>query len=63
MKKIILLASVAFVALSVSSCKKEYTCECEVLGVKTSTTAEFKKKSEADDWKDACESVSYCKIK
>ena len=38
MKKIILLASVAFVALSLSSCKKEWTCECTVSSTYAGTT-------------------------
>lgn len=29
MKKVTLLAAVAFLALSVTSCKKDYTCACK----------------------------------
>ncbi len=55
MKKIMLVAAVA--ALSLSSCKKEYTCECTVTtymnGTATTSTAsgttEKMKKSEAED--------------
>jgi len=57
MKKLVLIASVAFVALTISSCKKEYTCTCTtkstVDGVTTTATASGKtdkmKKSEAED--------------
>lgn len=61
MKKVLAILAVAGI-IGATSCKKEYTCECEVLGVKSSTTAEFKKKSEAEEW---CEdgSSGYCELK
>jgi hypothetical protein len=46
MKKVFaLLAVVALFA----ACKKDYTCECTVLGVKTESVIEDAKKSEAQD--------------
>lgn len=46
MKKVFaLLAVVALFA----ACKKDYTCECNVLGVNTSSVIEDVKKSEAQD--------------
>jgi hypothetical protein len=52
MKKIFaLLAVVALFA----ACKKDYTCECTVLGAKESTTFKDVKKSEA---KDSCDAAN-----
>ncbi len=63
MKKIILLGSVAFVALSMSSCKKEWTCTCtssySVNGVTSSASASATtEKMSKKDAEDACESGS-----
>lgn len=62
MKKLLFVATVSVFALS--SCTKDYTCECtvEVLGTSSTTTAEYSdlNKSEADDVQAACESSSFC---
>jgi len=52
MKKI--FAAVAIVALF-ASCKKDYTCDCLVLGQTTSTPINDAKKSDAED---ACNTLS-----
>lgn len=59
MKKVLLLASVAVLALS--SCKKDRTCVCEVFGTEVETTAKLTKKK-AVEW---CEDGSndLCKLK
>lgn len=58
MKKVLFL-SLVFGGLALTSCKKDYTCECtyEVLGVKSNASVEFKdvKKKEAED---ACNSYN-----
>ena len=58
MKKVLFL-SLVFGGLALTSCKKDYTCECtyDLLGVQTSTSVEFKdvKKKEAED---ACNSYN-----
>lgn len=52
MKKITLsVAVLAVAALTLSSCAKEYTCECSVNGSSIGTTTkEFKKKADAEAW-------------
>ncbi len=61
MKKVLAILAVAGI-IGATSCKKEYTCECTVLGTTTSTTAEFKKKADAEEW---CEDGSggVCELK
>ena len=49
MKKSLLILGVAFMAITFSSCEKEYTCECTVWGLTQSDTQEMKK-SDAEDW-------------
>ncbi len=46
MKKVLLVS--AFAVLALASCKKDYTCECKVAGVTTSTTVfnDTKKKAQ-----------------
>ncbi|HPH83318.1 MAG TPA: hypothetical protein PL185_12130 [Flavobacteriales bacterium] len=57
MKKVLVaVAVVAFFA----SCKKDYTCTCEVLGVKTSVDYNGLSKSEAETAETACTSSSIC---
>ena len=62
MKKLLFVAAVAVVALS--SCKKDYTCECtvEVFGVSSSSSVDYEglSKSEADDLEATCTSSSFC---
>lgn len=62
MKKLLFVAAVAVVALS--SCKKDYTCECtvEFLGVSSTSTVDYEglSKSEADDAEAACTSTGIC---
>lgn len=64
MKKVMLFVAVAaFAATTLSSCKKNWTCECcvEFSGTKTcgETTAKLTKK-DAKTW---CESNGVCKLK
>lgn len=61
MKKVTLLAAVAFLALSVTSCKKTYHCECTVAGFTASSASVEYKKSDAKTAGDACEASGYCK--
>jgi len=45
MKKVALFLSVAALALSFTSCKKSYHCECSVAGITTKgASAEYNKK-------------------
>jgi hypothetical protein len=58
MKKVALFLSVAALALSFTSCKKSYHCECSVAGITTKgASAEYNKK-DADAAKTACENGS-----
>ena len=60
MKKVLFLAT-AVVVLSLSSCKKEYDCECTVDGYTTTVSSGVKMtKKNAETW---CETSSYCKLK
>lgn len=54
MKKV--FASLAIIALF-AACKKDYTCECTVLGSTESTVIQDVKKSEAKDSCDAANAV------
>ncbi len=53
MKKLVLLASAAFIVASMTSCKKDYTCNCTYAGTTYPYTITAKKK----DAKDACNSI------
>jgi len=55
MKKSVLFVAVAALALSFSSCKKDYTCDCTVNGNTTSTPLENVSKSDAED---ACDALN-----
>lgn len=56
MKKIIFtLAVVAFAAVSFTSCKKDYTCTCTILGQTSSTTYE---KTTKDDAQTKCDQAN-----
>ena len=60
MKKVLFLAT-AVVVLSLSSCKKEYDCECTIGGTTTTVSSGTKmSKKTAETW---CETSSYCKLK
>ena len=74
MKKLLLVAAVA--AFTMTSCKKDYTCECttsvSILGVTTSATASTTIKDTKKKAKETCEkgtvsnsagSTTTCKIK
>lgn len=51
MKKVSLFLSAVALVATISSCSKEYTCECSGTGITSSTTtAEFKKKADAEAW-------------
>lgn len=56
MKKMLLVFAVAGMAIGLTSCKKDYTCECCSLNYYTSQiectdySAEFKKEGDADSW-------------
>ncbi|PBQ34003.1 hypothetical protein CNR22_20215 [Sphingobacteriaceae bacterium] len=60
MRKVLLVAAVAMFAMT--SCKKEYTCECTATvgqnGSTTSTTASTTIKDKKDDAKTTCENGS-----
>lgn len=62
MKKLLFVAAVAVFALS--SCTKDYTCDCtvEFLGVSSTSSTDFNdlNKSEADDAEAACTSTGIC---
>lgn len=62
MKKVLLTFAVVALGASFTSCKKEYTCECGEGDTKVVTTAEFKKKADAEAW---CEgsSLGFCELK
>jgi hypothetical protein len=55
MKKV--FASLAIIALF-AACKKDYTCECTVLGSTQSSVIQDVKKSEAQDSCDAANAVA-----
>jgi hypothetical protein len=57
MKKLALLAGVAFV-MSLTSCKHDYTCECTISGQTTTATYTKLSKSEADDTKKVCDNAN-----
>lgn len=68
MKKLLLsIAAFALVATTMTSCKKEYTCECTVdfFGVKTTTSGVIKDTKK--NAKESCEknnsALVMCKIK
>jgi hypothetical protein len=49
MKKLFILATA--VVFGLTACKKEWTCECDAGGVKTSVkSGEKLKKKDAEDW-------------
>jgi len=49
MKKLVLsIAALALVATTMTSCKKEYTCSCTILGTTTDTKLEKMSKSDAE---------------
>lgn len=52
MKKITSVAAIALLALSFTSCKKDYTCECSIDGTVIGSTTINATKSDA---KTACE--------
>ena len=60
MKKVLLVS--AFAVLALASCKKDYVCDCGILG---SSDYNGLKKSEADDARITCESntLGVCKFK
>ncbi|MFT5777448.1 MAG: hypothetical protein ACI837_000380 [Crocinitomicaceae bacterium] len=53
MKKV--LAVAVFAAFGLMSCKKDYTCDCTVLGQTSSTQIKDSKKKDAED---ACSALS-----
>lgn len=56
MKKVLAVAAVALFIFSMTSCKKEWTCECTVTSGGTSTTASATtEKMTKSDAKDQCE--------
>ncbi len=59
MKKVLLFAAIASV-VSLSSCKKEYDCTCDINGYKTTVNSGVKmSKKTAETW---CETSSYCTL-
>lgn len=53
MKKLVLVAAV--VALGLTACKKDYTCECTIKDGSSTITASSTTKAKKKDAKDACE--------
>ena len=43
------IVAIALFAFTFASCKKDYTCECTILGITTSDTQKLSKK-DADTW-------------
>jgi hypothetical protein len=41
--------ALAIVVVALASCKKDYTCECTILGVTTPTEIKDAKKADAED--------------
>ncbi|AEV31841.1 hypothetical protein [Owenweeksia hongkongensis] len=63
MKKLLFVFAIAAIG-SLASCKKDYTCECTILGVSTSFELEDQKKGDAEDACDALEAGgSECELK
>lgn len=58
MKKMFLSGMVVMMALSFSSCKKDYTCTCTIGGIEIPTTIKDVKKSEAKDDCDEADAVA-----
>ena len=57
MKKLFIIVAVAGLAISSSSCKKDYTCECTYGGFSSSTEIKDAKSSEAEETCDNLEAV------
>ncbi len=55
MKNLSILAIASIFTLSLTSCKKDYTCSCTTGGVTTSTEFKDAKKADAQD---ACDALS-----
>jgi hypothetical protein len=51
MKKVLSFVAVIATVASLSSCSKDYTCECTILGFTSSETQNMKKK-DAKEWCD-----------
>jgi len=58
MKKVLLVLGLGLLALT--SCKKDYTCTCEVGGVESSVEYEGLSKDEADEAEAACTTSDEC---
>ncbi len=58
MKNLLMVAVVVLATVSMSSCKKDYTCTCEFGGVESSVTYEKVKKADAQESCDALDAVS-----
>lgn len=61
MKKVLLSVAVVAFAASMVSCKKSYTCTCD-LGILGEVSTDYNdiKKSDAEDLEAACTSSSVC---
>lgn len=57
MKKLVLFAAVLG-AVSFTSCKKDYTCTADVIGISIVTDFPDLSSSEADDAETACKSIN-----
>lgn len=58
MKKSLLFVAVAALALSFSSCKKDYSCDCTIAGTTTETTLENYSKADAEAACDALDAAA-----
>lgn len=57
MKKFLIISSLALFAASFISCKKDYTCECTIAGVASSSAPINKAKK--DDAQTACDNYAF----
>lgn len=56
--------AVAVAMIAMTSCKRDYTCECDLGAFGTySDTKEFSKKSDAEDWCYADDGEQFCELK
>ena len=60
MKKVLLGALVIAAATTMTSCKKSYTCDCDVNGTTSTTTYDKIGKTQAATAKTACQLSTYC---
>ena len=60
MKKLFAFGAAALLVFGMSSCSKDYTCDCEVFGITTSTPFNDLSKSDAETLQSQCEVGGIC---